>query len=431
MLKKSRNYVAILLALVMSVSSFIPAFASDTAGSTTDNHEEPVEAAITKMLRMPEGTVTPEITFNFVATPISFEGNTAVTSSMPALNNLTVSFGTEDDNEVDNTVTNVTSITNESEDILKNVNFDALGAGIYVYEITELDSTVPPIGADESVNFSTAKYILRVYVDNHPARDGRTYAYGVIAQVVTADANGAAATTKVDVTPGEKGMIFTNDYVKTNVIENPDPLVDDTLTVSNTVIGTLANLQQHFHYTITMNSTPFHPGVEPPEYYRAYIVEGNNVLDPSGNVDIGDGDIEDFIGTPQTGPKYIKIDPNGSTSFSLKHGQRLVFVDTPVGTTYNITQAGATNYIPSHIVTSNDVPAPNVIGNVSQPMTIGPQRFGGLENSAAFTNTRDSVTPTGLSLDNLPFVLIIIFGLGCLVTYISVGARKRSLRRDK
>ena len=438
MLKRSRNYVALLLALLMCVSSVIPAFADETftqtpeGGYTTSDPNAPVPAVITKNLRMPTGTNVPEAVFVFTAEPMSKDDRTDkdILDEMPSLNNLSVTYPNLNPGEAE--TDEVWSIKTETLNILAGVSFNDLGAGVYKYVITEsaLLSKVTNVAPEDHHLFhSDATYILYVYVDNHPA--GGTYVYGVGARRVDGidPETNEPIGPKVDMRPEGHGMIFNNAYVKQNDPENPDPDIigeepdewgdDVTFTVSNTVTGRLADQTLPFEYTIIMDGPDIHKDFEWPEYYRAYIVEDGKVIDPKDNAD------ESLIGTPETGYSYIKIDPLGETTFTLTHGQTLVFVDTPVGAKYNITQAGQDDYIPSFEITTNSKAGDKESENVGQAIITDWQRIEEPNNSADFVNTRNHVIPAGLSLANLPFIVMIALGLGGLVAYMVVGSRRR------
>jgi len=137
-----------------------------------------------------------------------------------------------------------------------------------------------------------------------------------------------------------------------------------------------------------------------------------NPINPANNAAAG------LIGS-DAGGSYIRISTSGSTAFSLKHGQRLVFVDTPVGTTYTVTETAATHYTTTVTVVTDNGAGVTIAG-----LTTNAQRVGETANSAAFTNTRDSVTPTGLNLDNLPFIGLILLATASLITFVVVKIRK-------
>ena len=428
MLKKARIF---LVAALVFVASITPAFANNLNADgalLAVSEDSPAQATISKILQLPIGTQTPQLSFHFQARKISVdERNTpADLDTMPALNGaaLEVSFGPAD---VDTTspAPSTLSIPKETGNLFSGVTFPH--AGVYVYEISEIADTNTDIdtAGNTQLYYSQASYTLTAYVANHS--NGGTYVYAVGVRIEENDL-GQAADGKVDPTPGGDGekyfysqMIFTNAYVETNGPtdpEKPDPANESTLFVSKTVAGDFGDKTQYFNFSMDLSAPDLLRDV--PAYYRAYVVEnGAVVADLAGNAQAG------LLGS-DPGGAYIKISTSGETSFQLRHGQRLVFVDTPVGTSYNVNQAAATHYTPSFIITTNGVAGANTPGTMSNPLATGMQLVGTQDNSAAFTNTRDSVTPTGLNLNDVPFILMIALALGALVTIVVVKARKRS-----
>lgn len=45
-------------------------------------------------------------------------------------------------------------------------------------------------------------------------------------------------------------------------------------------------------------------------------------------------------------------------------------------------------------------------------------------NTVAFTNEYQSASPTGIFMDNLPFILLILVAVGGIVAYLAVKRRK-------
>lgn len=430
MLKKPKTLLAATLMLVLCFSS-ISAFASelgDHGPVITETPGESVQAAITKILRLPTGTIPPDATFSFEVTKVSVDGDETdeALDTMPDLNasNLTLSFAPAD-TPTDTSLTNIQQIVKETGDIFAGVTFPH--AGIYVYEIRETANTNEDIDENdpyEVLTYSTAVYTLHVFVARN-ADDTGTYIHAIGTVITTPDNAGQAAGNKVDATPGgdktnyfHSQMIFTNDYIKTNGPvdpERPDPIDHSTLSVSKTVAGDFGSTTQYFDFSITLDAPSILPAI--PEYYRAFIVEKGEVIDPEDNV----------TGTSiiNTQGNYIMVSTNGATAFKLKHGQQLVFVDTPVGTGYEVTESGAANYIPSVTVITNGGAGIESSAAMGQSLSTDDQLVGELANSAAFTNTRDSVTPTGLNLNDLPFIGLIALGIGSLVLFIVVKSRRR------
>lgn len=412
MLKLSKRFLTFTLILMLFVATVSYASASnldENDALVAPDEDTILEVAISKVLHLPKGTNIPNATFNFIATGISVDDNTDpdIVADMKGLNNLSVTYTFTESDEKG--MAGINEIVIETGNIFEGVIFPH--AGIYVYEITEEENTNPFIDDEDNHNewlsYSKAAYTLTVYVADHS--DGGTYIYAVGTQIKHND-DGEDAEGKVDPTPGGNNdtythsqMIFNNKYVKTNEPEDPDPTKYAALFVKKMVSGTFASKDQYFEFDITLAVPQL--GQPIPSHFKAYIVDEDGL--------VGDSPIE--------------VASNGLTTFSLKHGQRLVFVDTPVGTGYVVTEAGATHYTPSVTVITNGVtPGTTIPGASEQDLTTGNQLVGENDNSTVFTNTRADVTPTGLNLKDIPFIGLIVLGLGALVTYIMLNVRRKA-----
>ena len=439
MLRKSKPLIAVALTLMLSLTgiSGTVAFANEMNSEgalVTQNEQYPVQAAINKTLRLPRGTTTPDVEFNFLAKRVSVDGISVIDiddeaeleAKIPSLKNLSVSYTTSD-SELHDQTTNTISIIKETGDIFAGVTFPH--AGIYVYEISEIEDTNSAIDNNaphEVLTYSKAMYTLTVYVANTADGSG-TYVKGLGTRVMLDDDGDAASGNKVDPTPGGNGveynfsqMVFVNDFVRTNGAvdqDNPDPVNESTLFVENAVTGDFASREQYFEFVIDIMVPSIVKDV--PEYYRAYIVENGVVINPVNNADAS------LIGS-DAGGSYIKVYPDRSTEFSLKHGQKLVFVNTPVGTGYVVEEKAAMNYLPSYIITTNSIAGANVTGTLSTGLTTDTEFVAELLNAANFTNNRESVTPTGLNLHDLPFIGLIALAAGSLILFVVVKSRRRT-----
>jgi len=420
MLNKSRIFALALVPVMLFTNAvFASEPPTNETGTTTASEEfVPGTSSIRKILRMPVGTITPNVTFEFEFDKISVDGKTSTEAlaTMPNLiaDNMKVSF-TTDDTDPNEPVNNIISIVKDTGNIFAGATFPH--AGIFIYEISETAKTNSAIDNNaphEVLTYSKAAYRVKVYVAN-TANFSETYVNAIsITPIAAGNGN--------EIENGEKTgqMIFVNDFVRTNGAkdpENPDPVRESTLGVSKTVTGDLANRELYFDFSMTLDIPTL--VVDVPEYFRAYVVENNAVVDPSNNANAA------LIGT-DAGGKYIMISTEKATEFSLKHGQRLVFVDTPVGTAYTVAEDGAAGYTPSFIITRNGAAGSPVTGELGQPLGTGDRLVGELANSAAFTNSRSSVVPTGVNLNNLPFIGLIALPLGALCGFIILKTRRRN-----
>ena len=422
MFKKSKVLLALALVLLLCVTSVSTAFATNLNDDDAliGTEANPVQAAITKNFRLPEATTIPNLDFNFIVTPMTVDGTAfnpttlnmptlGALSAIPGVGTFTLSFSNADANlrePVDGLV-NTMSVQKETDNIFANAIFPH--AGIYVYTITEEPNTNPAIddiaNVNEWLSYSPAVYTLTVYVAN--TADGQSTFVYALGTLVTTPNPGQPGGIKVDPTPGGyedeydfSQMAFINDYVKNSGPVDPNDA--STLAISKTVTGDFASRDQLFDFSIRLAIPSIVPDI--PAFYRAYIV-----------------DVDGTVITP-----YIEVSTSAATTFSLKHGQRLAFIDTPVGTGYEVTETGAANYFPRLSVTTSGVTVDYPERGMGADFPSGSQLVGELANSADFFNRRDTVTPTGLNLNDLPFIGLIVLGLGTLVAFIVVKARKRA-----
>ena len=391
---------------------------TELLGSTIISPEDgvSVELAIHKEFVMPRGTTTPDVNFSFHAERISVDGISTpeAIASMPNLNTLktlAVSYDATDTGPVGDD--NLIRIRKETEDLFDGIIFPH--AGLYIYRITENQTNNPEVDRnlpDEVLNYSQAVYELHVHVANDDAGTARFVKYVVIWDM-TPDENEDPAEEKA----GQ--MLFVNDYVKTNTIIDPAD-EDATVDITKTVTGDLGNRTMYFSFSMTLSPPVL--VVPRPEYYKAYIVEGDTVL-----ADIADNLTDTTLtGSDATGP-YIMVSTSGPTNFRLRHGQRLAFVDTPVGTDYEVTELAAEGHTASVIVTRVGAEVTTLANTqANQQLATGPQFVGEPTNRAAFTNNRTSIVPTGLNMNNLPFVGLIVLPVLALIGFIVVKSRRRN-----
>jgi len=433
-MKKARILLALTVALAMCLSIAPMALATLTDPVT--------EAAITKLLMVPEGTEYPAMDFYFILTPESYNGSTeaqtvadkvpAITGTGPA-GEIVIGFDgavTAGRSEIlEGTVANVSTYYLESDSLFAGVSFP--NAGIYEYIIEE-SGTSHVIVSDihEAMLLSPAKYLLTVYVREE---NGVTYIYHIGAVRITEE-DGTPGTDKIDPTPGGdqvdtfySQMTFINKYVRTNGAddpddpdpekpdpEDPDPDPgDSTLNVIKTVTGDLASTILPFEFSLTINVPTLIPSYVL-DYYNAYLVDNGGIIDPTGTISGA------MIGTDASGNKYIQVVSGTPVAFELTHGQALVFVNTPVGTTFSSTETAAVGYDTSVTVWRNSVKGMSAVALSAAGLV------GELYNAADYVNAFPDPTPGGLNVNDLPFYGLILLAIGGLVLFIILKTRKNS-----
>jgi len=387
---------------------------------------------------MPVGTNTPAADFEFEIKAISVDGAPDNGTNMPQISSKTISYTSAKNGT---TTGNVKSIPLESPDIFNGVTFPH--AGSYVYEITEIKETNPDIDSNtdhDDLAYSNGKYTLTVLVKNKTAPATGTYIHAIAAVITTQDNNDQTVGDKVDPTPKDpetsgiySKMIFTNTYVKTNGPddpEDPDPTKpsDSTLNVSKKVTGASGNLELYFNYTMEITVPSL---VTEPKAYKAYVVDANGTIVSAADLETLNKAV--VAGADKNDHSYIEFNNKQAVTFSLKHGQKLVFIDTPVGTSYEVKETKAAGYVPNvSVVYNGGLPnatnggtteaTSNTVENIDHGVTA--KLVGEAANSADFINDRKEVSITGLDFSDLPFIGMIVLAIGAVAAIVVSKIRK-------
>lgn len=154
---------------------------------------------------------------------------------------------------------------------------------------------------------------------------------------------------------------------------------------------------------------------------KAYLIEGGVVVTPTK-------DNGDFTTVKDAADRvYIPLIKNGQFDIRLKHGQSVAFTGMAAGVTYNATEEPTKNYTGSIKLVVDGVDT-NVAGTKGEKVSTDIQTLGARTNVAAFTNEfADSpVAPTGLSMNDIPFIVMIVVAVGALVIFVVTKSRKRA-----
>ena len=233
------------------------------------------------------------------------------------------------------------------------------------YVYTVTESKENPIS---NVTYDTSSYTLRVYVINGTN--------GLEIEKITAQ----GATGKTD------KILFTNTYAKNNA----------TLTIEKNTTGTYADKTRKFDFEITFTKSPM-------------------------------SDQTTFTGT--IGAQSVEYTAGQTKTFKLADGEKLVFNNLPVGTTYMVKELAATDgYTPKVTVVENktttvtnktvqETEALDTLKENGKNNLVGEN-----ENKVTFTNTYKDVAVTGIVMNNLPFILLVAVAI---VAFVSLAVIKR------
>lgn len=391
-----KKLVTASIAAVTALSVFrgVPTFADDNDVATAKaTGETSAKVSINKVLNIAEGITTPEATFTFTFTP-----KTGTSSNGAPYETIDSSNGQITDKNVsysgtDVLVTGQTSIKKETGDIFREVNYTH--AGEYVYTVAEkqnvgwkaIQKNGSPI---DFMTYDNRNYEMHVIVKNKTT--GGTYISSVYFKQVTPSVNGK-------VKPSESGTtykydLFTNIYRK-NAGKITDPnepnpnkpnvsKVDPnakSLVIKKVVSGATADKSKDFTFKLT--------------FTKASTETSQSITGKIG----------------ETSKTFVY---GQETTITLRHDQSLVFDTIPAGTRYKLVETGSQGYTASAAYKENGA-SKNQAGTVSTNFTQDSILIGEKPNDNTITNSLPDVTPTGLLIDNLPFILMIGLGLAGFV----------------
>ncbi|WP_308457430.1 DUF7601 domain-containing protein [Streptococcus oralis] len=391
-----KKLVTASIAAVTALSVFrgVPTFADDNDVATAKaTGETSAKVSINKVLNIAEGITTPEATFTFTFTP-----KTGTSSNGAPYETIDSSNGQITDKNVSYSGTDVlatgqTNIKKDTGDIFREVNYTH--AGEYVYTVAEkqnvgwkvIQKNGSPI---DSMTYDNRSYEMHVIVKNKTT--GGTYISSVYFKQVSPSVNGK-------VKPSESGTtykydLFTNIYRK-NAGKITDPnepnpnkpnvsKVDPnakSLVIKKVVSGATADKSKDFTFKLT--------------FTKASTETSQSITGKIG----------------ETSKTFVY---GQETTITLRHDQSLVFDTIPAGTRYKLVETGSQGYTASAAYKENGA-SKNQAGTVSTNFTQDSILIGEKPNDNTITNSLPDVTPTGLLIDNLPFILMIGLGLAGFV----------------
>lgn len=268
-------------------------------------------------------------------------------------------------------------------------------AGKYEYTVTENETAQPAIPTDsvhEKMIMSKAEYTMDVYVEN--INDGCQIANIIVNK--TKDDKGGNETGKVDISNTDKnGFKFTNTYVQeAGTGDKPSNPGEDyntygSLNVSKTINKNGANsasTTDEFSFQATFK---FPTGTD-----------------------------ANTLGEVKANGTAITL-TDGACDFKLKNGEKEKFTGLPVGTTMTVTESATPNYKGSAKVTINGAPGKTIEATkYDEAITVSNQKLGQKKNTVDVTNTYNNVPVTGIIMNNLPYIAMIVIGAAALVVYV-------------
>lgn len=381
-----------MIPLAMAMALVATGFAGNLAVQKTAYAEEtPKTLIIKKVLTMPsEGVATPAETFEFKFEAHSFNGNTNnPTQTCPAIpansGKIETKYLAADTTDSD-TNTPGKQVVKTTDDVLAGVTWSK--AGQYVYKVKEVEPTTKTAG----MTYSKAEYTVSIFVEG--TKDGKFKVKSImIKQSKKEDGTNDTGTTKTEYTPGDpsgngNNFAFENKYFPTGGNDNPTTSDSENdkkgLLVKKDVTGDNASDTQLFDFKIKIEKPA---GADDKVTTYKYKVTNDDGKDMS----------EEKTGT--YGNEEI---------FKLAKGHKLVLTEVLLGAKATVTETDSAGYTAKYKVTANGKADSNEITGTEASALLGDANGG---NSIEFTNTQQ--TPTGVIIDNLPFIILVaIAGMG-------------------
>ena len=367
----SKKMLAIVAAGAMTLGLAMPTSVFAAEGDTTT---KVTEAYISKTFNTEVGK---DETFSFKAEPVA--GNTAKV-----------------------TIPDISFSASETGSTIKRaqVSFpEWTDAGKYEYTVKET-AAAPAItdGEHQKMIMSQAEYTMDVYVAN----GGKGLEISNIIVNKTKDDKGTAATGKVDISNTDKnGFNFTNTYVQEAGTgtdpTNPDPTykTDGSLNVTKAIDanGGTVDAEKDFDFTATFT---FPKGTD------ATTLGG--VKDANGHI--------------------ITINENETCTFTLKANKNMKFTGVPVGTKISVTESATPNYKGSAVSVFNGQSQTKVEASKYNMALTVTNTLGQKQNKVDVTNKYDYVPTTGIIMNTLPYVLMIVLCGAALMAFVAFKRRR-------
>jgi hypothetical protein len=445
---------SIALAMILCLGMALPAFAASYSEGTDSTN--PAQAAITKVFKMPKGTPTPESKFVFVFEKVGMNDplDTTKNNGMPDINGnntIDVNFDSGEEPAGGTFINGDTkSVVKESANFLDGMigsSYWGNGEGIYIYKVYEAQrpaSYITLTGAEqEGEYFSEAVYTVEIWVeaDENDILFPKYVAVKITENVDEYYEDGTEGDEKVDPTPGgpkEKPgdptidddfsqVIFTNKYWASDGGGTTDP-TKTALEIEKKIRGNGADTTLYFDFNVTVTQPSV---IKDQQIYKAYVFNTNNqnVTNIKNYADLDLVNDQDYNGY------FIEFKSGEEKVISLTNNQRLVFVDLHVASNVEVWEDAADGYTARYVNSFGDNAGTEykaTAANMNWGYPLNSADAGshiinaGNNNLSSFTNNRTGAAPMGISMENLPFVILIGFGVLALAGFAVFSFRKRT-----
>jgi len=467
--KKTTSLLRLAVCMAIAMTLILSAAATSLAGGGQWNstnalvgtEASPANAAITKSFALGQETPTPNITFTFQITRVSINENTALVGDMPIIGNpsggnngtVTISYTQSDvynaGNPMHSRVNQTDYLRKETQPLFPNT-IQWTRTGVYLYRITELQTTNYYISdtTRETLTLSKAQYDLQVYVAAKTSGSGY-YVWAIGAYPILNDAGTSTGSTvgnptgKVNPQPGGptggggtgvgpySQMIFTNTYLRHGSSQPPtNPDYDHKFRIRKAIDGIGADNALYFRFEVTIRK----PVISTKTSYRVYVYDTtstnpNNPL-PYNSI-MQNVQNQTLLNTSG----YIAMPFDTPVQVMLKASQYLAFTDIDAGATYIVNELGTVDYTPSYSIYkgNNVTPVQSQTGTQSNalstpttpPIIVTISQTNSFIDRVDFTNKYKDVIPTGIAVNDLPYITLVAIAAIALGGYLFFRIRSR------
>lgn len=366
-MRKNRGFVALASAIALAAALFGGVSTALAATATVPQVQKQLDLN-------PGSTVSATFTYSIEALPLKTgNGNETTYTDGPtaAIEPITLTNASSDAN---NTDTGAITFGGKS---------DASAfthAGVYAWTIKE-NATQNTTGVGNFQDDQQVYTLIATVVNSDNGLEFSSF------EIVKGKATSVTNTSKAD------AIKFDNKYTE-NTTEN-----GTNLKITKAVEGKQGDKSKQFEFTVTFTA----PSVLPNGQTAAQVL---NAITATANNDA----------------TVVKSDnaADGATTrtitFKAADAQSVTFSNVLVGTTYSVQETAVDGYTQSWTATANGTKS------TSQANLL----IGENANNGTMTNTHSDVTPTGLVINNLPFIM-----LGCVAVagVVAYGAAKRKLEK--
>ena len=281
-------------------------------------------------------------------------------------------------------------------------------AGKYSYKVTETGNSLrlDDKGEKEKMLMSKAEYLMDVYVSN-TATGGYEISNIVVSKTKNDKGEADSTIGKVDISNGnDNGFKFVNTYVQEagTGIDPSNPGTDyDNL-------GSL-NVSKKVEKNVTTGETTKPTTGDTFSFTAVFAFPAGTDENTLGGVDAN-------------GTKITLT--NGTTHiFTLTDGANMKFTKLPVGTTITVTEDAKANYKGSAVVTLNGTQeSTKAAQKYNEEITVSDKKLGQNKNIVDVTNRFNNVPTTGIIMNTLPYVLMVVLCAAALFGFVAFKRKK-------